>query len=66
MDQNNKSLSEEEKIKIAKSAFVRFKEKINKLLQRQNEVFVGIMDRINKRKLDEQRRKLDEVFKDKD
>lgn len=66
MNQNNKNLTEEEKIKLAKSAFARFKEKINILLKRQSDVFVGIMDRINKRKLDEQRRKLDKVFKGKD
>ncbi|MCK5490703.1 MAG: hypothetical protein KAI67_02570 [Candidatus Pacebacteria bacterium] len=66
MNQNNKNLTEEEKIKLAKSAFARFKGKINILLKRQSDVFVGIMDRINKRKLDEQRRKLDEVFKGKD
>jgi len=66
MDQNNKNISEAEKIKLAKSAFARFKEKINALLKRQSDVFVRIMDRINKRKLDEQRAKLDEVFKDKD
>ncbi|MCK4525420.1 MAG: hypothetical protein KAU07_03210 [Candidatus Andersenbacteria bacterium] len=65
MNQNN-NISEEEKIKLVKGAFARFKEKINALLKRQSDVFKSIMERINKRKLEEQRRKLDEVFKDKD
>ena len=64
MDQNN-NISEEEKIKLVKSAFAKFKEKINALLKRQSDVFKSIMERINKRKLEEQRKKLDEVFKDK-
>jgi len=34
-------------------------------LKRQSDVFKSIMERINKRKLEEQRRKLDEVFKNK-
>ena len=62
---NNKDIPEGEKIKLAKSAFARFKEKINALLKRQSDVFKSIMERINKRKLEEQRKKLDEVFKDK-
>ena len=66
MDQNNKNISEEEKIKLVRIAFAKFKEKINALLKRQSDVFKNIMERINKRKLKEQRRKLDEVFKDKD
>ena len=65
MDQNNKNISEEGKIKIAKGAFAKFKEKINSLLKRQSEVFGNIMEKINKRKLEEQRRKLGEVFEDK-
>ena len=65
MSQNN-NISEEEKIKLAKSAFAGFKVKINTLLKRQSDVFRSIMEKINKRKLEEQRRKLDEVFKDKD
>ena len=65
MDQNN-NISEEEKIKLVKGAFAKFKAKINALLKRQSDVFKRIMERINKRKLEEQRRKLDEVFKDKD
>lgn len=65
MNQNNKNISEEEKIKLVKIAFAKFKERINILLKRQNNVFKSIIERINKRKLEEQRRKLDEVFKDK-
>ena len=65
MSQNN-NISEEEKIKLAKSAFAGFKVKINTLLKRQSDVFRSIMEKINKRKLEEQRRKLGEVFKDKD
>lgn len=66
MNQKNKSLSEEEKIKIAKSAFARFKMKINKLFKRQNDLFARIMERITNRKLDKQRKKLDELYKNKD
>lgn len=65
MDQNN-NISEEEKIELAKNAFAKFKEKINSLLKRQSEVFRNIMEKINKRKLEEQRKKLGEVFEDKD
>ncbi len=65
MDQKNKSLSEKEKIKIAKSAFAKFKIKINELFKRQNDLFARIMKRITNRKLDEQRKKLDELYKDK-
>ena len=65
MSQNN-NISEEEKIKLAKNAFAMFKEKINALLKRQSDVFKSIMEKINRRKLEEQRRKLGEVFKDKD
>ncbi len=66
MDQNNKNISEEKKIELAKGAFVKFKEKINSLLKRQSEAFRSIMEKINKRKLEEQRKKLVEVFEDKD
>jgi transcription antitermination factor NusG len=65
MNQNN-NISEEEKIKLVKSTFAKFKAKINELLKRQSNVFKNIMERINKRKLEEQRKKLDEVFEDKD
>lgn len=66
MNQKNKSLSEEEKIKIAKSAFAKFKLKIKKLFKKQMDVFESIMGRINKRKMEEQRRKLDELYRNMD
>lgn len=64
MNQNNKNISEEEIIEIAKSAFARFKIKISKLFKRQNDLFARIMSRITNRKLEEQRKKLDELYKD--
>ncbi|MEA2097638.1 MAG: hypothetical protein U9P70_00980, partial [Patescibacteria group bacterium] len=62
----NKNISEKEKINLAKSVFARFEEKINALLKRQNEVFKRIMEKINKRKLEEARKKLDNLCKDED
>lgn len=49
---------------VAKGAFERFKEKIKKLSERQNEVFAGIMKRIEERKLAEVRQKLNESHDD--
>lgn len=44
----------------AKGAFGRFKAKIKKLSERQDEIFTGIMKRIEERKIAEVRKKLDE------
>ncbi|MCK5084361.1 MAG: hypothetical protein KAQ64_01790 [Candidatus Pacebacteria bacterium] len=64
MDQNNNIL-EEEKRRLAKSAFARFKKKINILLKRQSGVFKRITKRINKRKLKEPRKEMDGLYEDK-
>lgn len=58
-------LSEKEKINLAKKAFDRFMKKMDELFKRQNDLFEDIMKKINKRKLDEQRRRIDEAYKEK-
>lgn len=56
-------MNEEKKIEMAKNVFAKFKSKINILLKKQNDVFKRIMKRINKRKLEEERKKLNDLYK---
>lgn len=65
MDSDKAKLSEKEKINLAKEAFGRFMKKMDELFKRQNELFESIMKRINDRKLDEQRKKIDEAYRKK-
>lgn len=58
----DKNISEEEKIKLAKNAFAKFKVKISTLLKKQSDVFKKIMERINKRKLEEAKREIDDLY----
>lgn len=53
-----------EEMGSAKGALERFKAKIKELSERQNEVFTGIMKRINERKIAEVRKKLNESHDD--
>jgi len=62
MDSNQNQLSEKEKINIIKKAFDKFKKKVDKIFKRQNDLFESIMKKISERKLDEQRRKIDEAY----
>lgn len=55
--------SEQEKIKIAKSAFAKFKFKIDELFKKQNGLFERIMERITERKIREHREKLTGLYK---
>ncbi len=56
------SLSEQEKIKIAKSAFAKFKIKIDELFKKQNGLFERIMERITEKKIREHREKLGGLY----
>jgi len=62
MNSDNSQLSEKEKINLAKKAFDGFMKKMDELFKRQSELFEGLMKRINDRKLDEQRKKIDEAY----
>ncbi|MFA6096356.1 MAG: hypothetical protein WC788_01865 [Candidatus Paceibacterota bacterium] len=65
MDSDKAKLGEKEKINLAKKAFDGFIKKMDALFKRQNELFEGLLERINERKLDEQRKKIDEAYKNK-
>ncbi|MFZ2970152.1 MAG: hypothetical protein WA063_03330 [Minisyncoccia bacterium] len=64
MDSNKNQLTEREKISLAKKAFKKFMKKMDELFKRQNELFTRIMERINKRKAEEQRKKLNDLYKE--
>ena len=66
MNQNNKSISKEDKIKLAKEIFAKFKAKINALLARENGAFENIMERINRRKIKDKRLQLDRLYESQD
>lgn len=55
--------SRKEKIKIAKSAFAKFKIKIDELFKKQNGLFERIMERIIEKKIKEHREKLSGLYK---
>lgn len=57
------SFPRKEKIKIAKSAFAKFKIKIDKLFKKQNGLFERIMERITEKKIKEHREKLSGLYK---
>lgn len=56
MEQNSRVKEETDS---GQGAFARFRAKIRELSERQNGVFMGIMQRINERKIAEARQKLD-------
>lgn len=58
-------LSEQEKIKLAKSAFERFIKRISELLEEQKQLFEQLMVKIENRKINECRGKICEVYKKK-
>lgn len=57
--------SEQEKIKIAKSAFQRFVDTVMKLLAEQRVLFEKIMKQIEARKIAEHRRKIKDIYSSK-
>lgn len=59
------NISEEEKIKRARSAFAKFKSKMSDIFRRQSELFDSVMNKINNRKIDEQKKRLEDVYKNK-
>lgn len=61
MDSGN-NIPQKEKIDLIRQAFDRFMKKMEEIKKRQNELFEDIMGRINERKLDEQRKKIDEAY----
>jgi len=65
MSANDDQLTEKAKVNIAKKAFDKFMKKMDELFKRQNELFESIIKRINERKIDEQRKKIDEAYKKK-
>ncbi len=65
MDSNQNNPAEEENMNLAKKAFDIFNVKMDELFRRQHELFTRIIDRINKRNAEEQRKKLDDLYKNK-
>lgn len=58
-------LSEQEKIKIVKTAFEKFIKRIAELLEEQKILFERIMGKIEQRKINECRGKICEIYKKK-
>jgi len=58
-------LSEQEKIKLAKVAFERFKQKIIVLLSEEKRLFERIMGKIEARKISECREKICDIYRKK-
>lgn len=65
MDPDNRKFTGREDDSLAKKAFDKFMRKMDELFRRQDELFTRIMDRINRRNAEEQRKKLDDLYKNK-
>lgn len=59
------ALSEQEKIKLAKSAFQRFADTVARLLAEHWVLFEKIMEEITGRKIVEQRKKIKDIYNSK-